>query len=371
MKENNPLISVVMASYNHGLYVKEAIYSVLNQTFQDFEIIITDDGSTDNTVAVIQNIQNKKIKFFIFEHNQGACAAINNSISMAKGEYIAVINSDDVWVKDKLQKQISFLLDNRKIDAVFSSALFLDENMKPFKAEEKPFFSDIFQQNNRSSGQWLKRFFFEGNCLCHPSILIKKKCYDVLGLYDNRYRQLPDLDMWIKFCKKFQLHVLPEQLVKFRILKNNKNTSSPSLENQIRGRTEAHLIMRSFFDEMPIAVFKEGFKDFLYNKDFVGSEEYEIEKAFLYLRMGCYNIFAIEKLYNWLKDTDIRYILITKYNFDDKKFWEIASLNGSFNQEVSGRALLKSLFNKIVHTSKKQVLMSGIKYIKLLLINRK
>jgi glycosyltransferase involved in cell wall biosynthesis len=371
MIENSPLISVVIASYNHAPYIKEAINSIFYQTFQNFEIIITDDGSSDNSIEIIQEIEDERIKLFVFEKNQGACAAINNCILNAKGKYIAVMNSDDVWLKDKLEIQFSYLTNNQNIDAVFSSAEFLDENMKPFKKSEIPFYSDIFKKSNRSSGKWLEQFFFAGNCLCHPSILIKKECYDVIGLYDNRYRQLPDLDMWIKFCKRFKLHVMQDNLVKFRVLNGNKNASSPSLSNQIRGRHEANLIMKSFFDNMSINIFKEGFSAHLINNNFTTNEEYECEKAFLYLKMSVYEILGIELLYNLLGNKITKNILKEKYNFDEAKFIQTTSLHNSFNhQSLDAENIYKIIINKIKHTSKTKIILFIYNKLKLYVRNR-
>ncbi|MDA9163383.1 glycosyltransferase [Rickettsiaceae bacterium] len=323
-------ISVIIASYNHGLYIKEAINSVLTQTYQNFEIIIIDDGSSDNSVEVIKSIQDARIKFFEFSKNEGACKATNYAIQKAKGKYIAIMNSDDVWVNSKLEKQVNYLEKHKNIDAVFSSAEFLNQNLDSFSLRMRPAFFNIFNQKNRSSAEWLNHFFYNGNCLCHPSILIKKDCYSQLGLYNNIFRQLPDFDMWIRFCKQFTLHIMQEKLVKFRILNNNENASAPSVENQIRGRNEHHLIMINFFDGMSIADFKKGFYKHLKNPDFKSDAEFEIEKAFLYLKtMHC--IIGIEKLHYFLVRKEYIKILNEKYNFGDKEFQQISATNNSFN----------------------------------------
>ncbi|WP_316353881.1 glycosyltransferase family 2 protein [Candidatus Trichorickettsia mobilis] len=348
--DNEPTVSVVIASYNHGLYVAEALQSVLDQTYQNFEIIVTDDGSTDNSVEVIKKFNDPRIKLFEFKENQGACAATNNSINNSKGKYIAIMNSDDVWALDKLEKQINFLEQNKNIDAVFSSVEFLDENMKEFSTENRPYFFEIFKQPNRSSGEWLATFFFQGNCLCHPSILIKKQCYNILGLYDNRFRQLPDFDMWIKFCKNFNLYVLAENLVKFRLLNNHKNASSPTTQNQIRGRNEHHLIMQSFFAGIKLETFKEGFYKHLKNKSCQSEIEYEIEKAFLYLKTA-HSIIGIEKLYNFLEQDNYRNILDKLYNFNDKTFQTVSASSNAFGvQDIN--SLISTLFFKIRHYPK-------------------
>lgn len=318
-------ISVVMASYNHGKFVKEAIESVLNQTYQNIEIVVTDDGSCDDSVEIIKAINDDRIKLFEFKENKGACTALNNSIINSNGKYIAVMNSDDVWTPKKLETQINFLLKHDSIDAVFSQAEFLDENLEPFSEINRPFFHDAFNQKNRSSAEWLYHFFFNGNCICHPSILIKKECYDKIGLYNNRFRQFPDLDMWIRFCKEFSFHVLKDKSVKFRLHSNDGNASSPTPENVIRNSNEMLLILNDFFDGMSIENFKDSFSKELINPAIETQEEFEIEKAFLYLKTP-YKILAIQRLFRFISDEQYASILLEKYNYSDKDFHKTTAL---------------------------------------------
>lgn len=354
------LVSVVIASYNHALYISEALQSVLNQSYQRFEVIITDDGSTDNSVEIIQKFTDPRITLFAFSENRGACEATNNSINHANGEYIAIMNSDDVWVYNKLEKQVSFLQQNKYADAVFSYAEFLDENLKEFALKEKLYLYEIFKQSNRTSAEWLEKFFFHGNCLCHPSILIKKDCYKKLGLYDNRFRQLPDFDMWIKFCKHFTLHILPENLVKFRILKNNMNASSPTIQNQIRGRNEHYLIMKSFFTDITLEKFKEAFSNHLKNKNCSSQIEFEIEQAFLYIKVNHTIMIGIEMLYEFLSKDSYKKVLKESYKFGDKEFQNLLGSSNVFGiQDIS--AMLSLIYAKCYHYPK-------IKLFKILII---
>ena len=100
-----PRVSVRIPAYNHGKYILECLQSVLEQTFQDFEIVITDDGSTDDTVEIIRSFSDPRIHLEVFPENRGLTSTVANCCRRAKGEYIANLCSDDAWEKDKLEKQ--------------------------------------------------------------------------------------------------------------------------------------------------------------------------------------------------------------------------------------------------------------------------
>jgi glycosyltransferase involved in cell wall biosynthesis len=239
-----PRVSVVIPSYNHEKYIAASIQSVLDQTYQDFEIVITDDSSTDNSVEVIKNFNDPRIKLFCFNKNQGAAVSTNNSIQESKGEFIAILNSDDIFVADKLRKQVSFLDNNPQFGAVFAYPQVIDEEGNLYKEEH--FYRNIFIQNNRTRFEWLRYFFLNGNCLCHPSILIRKDCYHQVGLYDVRLAQLPDFDFWIRLCMKYDIYILPEKLVKFRIFKNEISASGNRPEVKIRSTLEFTQVLKNY-----------------------------------------------------------------------------------------------------------------------------
>lgn len=111
-QRERPLISVVVASYNHEAYVQQSLRSALDQTVQDLEIIVTDDGSSDQTVARIKALQDRRIHLKALPHNRGACIATNDAIQRARGEYIAILNSDDYFLPGKLALQLDYLQDH-------------------------------------------------------------------------------------------------------------------------------------------------------------------------------------------------------------------------------------------------------------------
>ncbi|MCK5666558.1 MAG: glycosyltransferase, partial [Thiotrichaceae bacterium] len=199
-----PTVSVILTSFNHAKYISEAIDSVLNQTFTDFELIIWDDASTDESWELINSYTDSRIIKFRNETTKRGVYGINKAITeISKAEYIAIHHSDDIWLPSKLEKQIDFLKNNSKYGAVFTNALAVCEDGSPLN-DDQHFYTNIFTQANRSRYEWLNHFFREGNALCHPSVLIRKKCYDDCGLYRYGFAQLGDLDMWVRLCLKYE-----------------------------------------------------------------------------------------------------------------------------------------------------------------------
>ena len=166
-KAGVPTVSVILTSFNHERYIREAIESVLSQTFTDFELIIWDDCSSDSSWGTINQYSDPRIKAFRNEANKGPVEGVNRAISeIASGKYIAIHHSDDVWKSDKLDKQVAFLDSHLECGAVFTHVEIIDELNESVN-------NDWFNTSNKSRHEWLRQFFLRGNRLCHPSVLIE------------------------------------------------------------------------------------------------------------------------------------------------------------------------------------------------------
>ncbi|OIR15884.1 putative glycosyltransferase EpsE [mine drainage metagenome] len=330
MKKASPKVSVILTSYNHAKYVREAIDSVINQTFNDFELIIIDDTSSDNSWELISEYVDPRIRAFRNETNMGPVFCVNKAISeLASGNYIAIHHSDDVWELNKLQKQLDFLAANPNIGAVFSNTHLIDERGQPLADRSNAYYS-IFNQSNRSRQEWLRHFFFRGNALCHPSILIRKQCYEDCGLYLDYLAQLPDFDMWIRLCFKYDIHVLPERLVRFRVLDNEANSSGNRPEVRIRYRSEAHYISQYYFN---ISSFDELVTIFPEAKEYYRSNGCELKFIMAIIAVGeksppWAKLFGIETLFELLSDAGTREIIRSLYQFESR---ELIALTGKFD----------------------------------------
>lgn len=322
----NPKVSVMFLSYNHEPYIQRAMDSVLNQTYQNFEIVLSDDCSTDNTRDALSVYHDDRIKLHFFEINQGA--TINNQYiwKYCKGEYLALINSDDVWLPEHLEKSVSYLNTHHECGAVFSWAALIDEEDKIIDP-----CCEVFKQPNRTQAEWVHHFFTKGNCLCHPSMVIRKNVYDECGFYKLGFRQLPDYNMWTRLTKKFNVHIIEEVLVQHRRCnKTGQNTSAPIVENSIRDINESLYTLLHYFDDMPDGLFIQAFqhefrnsmsktrKELLCEKFFLMYDEkyymYTISKlaSFLFL----HDIYDREELYGLLKE---------EYGFTLQEFHELGA----------------------------------------------
>ncbi|WP_191832910.1 glycosyltransferase [Pseudomonas fluorescens] len=318
-----PKVSVILSSFNHAKYLREAIDSVLSQTFENFELIIWDDASQDESWEIICSYADPRIKSFRNNETKRGVYGINKAISeVAQGEYIAIHHSDDVWMADKLEKQVSFLNAHQDIAAVFTNAQAIDELGAPYLNTLHYYYS-VFNRENRSRHQWLRLFFEIGNALCHPSVLIRRHCYSDCGLYRYGLAQLGDFDMWIRLCLKHEIHVLPEKLVGFRVRDNEANSSGNRPETRARVLFEFSMLLPSYLqinqrDDL-LKVFPEAE---VFCSENENSVHYALARAMLEVRKFDFVVpFALNVIFEILNDPVKR----EQIDFDVNQFVKLTS----------------------------------------------
>ncbi|MEH2059452.1 MAG: glycosyltransferase [Nostoc sp.] len=319
MTLSNPLISVTMATYNHEKYIGEAVESVLNQTYKNFELIIVNDGSNDKTDEIIKKFRDERITY-IYQENQGISSAINRAILDSRGKYVAFMSGDDICYTHRLETQYNYLVTSQK-KAVFSWVDFIDENSQIIT--DSHFAENFFNHPNKIRSEILRHFFFNGNYINAVTGFICRELILDAGLFNLASIQLQDFEMWLKLLKKHELFILNEKLIKYRIRSANANLSSAS--NQARSNFELCQIYKNIFNDVPIEIFKEAFSSQLKKPDFSSEIEYELEKAFLYLLHNIHFIQCIgaEKLFELLQNEDILEIAKQKYNFGLPKLYKL------------------------------------------------
>lgn len=318
-----PKVSVILTSFNHAKYLREAIDSVLNQTFRDFELIIWDDASQDDSWEIINSYTDERIRAFQNSESRRGVYGINKAISeVAQGEYIAIHHSDDLWTWDKLQKQVDFLESHQSIGAVFTNAQAVDEGGAPH-SDTAHYYYSIFDQHNRSRHQWLRLFFEIGNVLCHPSVLIRRQCYSDCGLYRFGLAQIADFDMWIRLCLKHEIHVLPEKLVRFRVRDNEANSSGSRPETRARVLFEFSMLLPNYLEltdkDDLIKVFPEAKAFYSERGD---SAHYALARAMLETRKFDFVVpFALNLIFEILNDP----VKKNHIKFDANQFAKLTS----------------------------------------------
>lgn len=202
MTKNKDLVSIVMPSYNTSKYIEESIESVLNQSYTNWELIIVDDCSTDETDNVVQEyLTDTRIRYLKNERNSGAAVSRNYALREAKGKWIAFLDSDDLWHPEKLQKQIEFMLANN-YHFSYTNYEEIDEKSNPL---------GVFVTGPKKiTKQGMYNY-------CWPGCLTVMYNAEIVGLVQiEDIKKNNDYAMWLKVCRKTNCHLLNEQLAKYR-----------------------------------------------------------------------------------------------------------------------------------------------------------
>lgn len=208
-----PLVSVIMPSYNHEKFISIAIGSVLNQTFTDFELIIIDDASKDRSKEIIKVYQERenRIHAIFHDENKGIAKTMNEGIEEAGGKFIASIASDDVWVKDKLKKQLKTLEKNEDL-VVWSEGLIIDAQGNHI--------GELFTQKHGASEKKKSGHIFEellkGNFIFGSSRILKRENIGDIR-YNERLRYLNDYQFAVDLARKYEYYFIPEPLAMYRL----------------------------------------------------------------------------------------------------------------------------------------------------------
>jgi len=207
MKNNNknirPLVSVILPTYNRASLLPRAIKSVLDQTYKNFELIIVDDNSTDNTKKIVNDFKDERIKYIWHKENKGAAASRNTGIKMAKGEYIAFQDSDDEWFPEKLDKQIKvFESLSLQYAVIYSGFWYIRGGQKKYLPS-----SGILSKEGD-----IFKVLLNGNFITTQVVLCRKECFKKVGLFDEKLPRLQDWELWIRISKKYLFQYINEPL---------------------------------------------------------------------------------------------------------------------------------------------------------------
>ena len=216
-------VSVVIPAYNSADMLSEALDSVLAQTFSDFELIIVDDGSTDNTREVVALFEDPRIRY-VYQQNRGLSGARNTGIRVSRGRYVAFLDADDIWLPTKLAAQVELLDSLPGVGVVYGSTYWV-EDRRVFGGRKA-----------RYRGNIVRPLLVEGNIVAGSgsSVMARRECFDEVGLFDTAPVH-EDWDMWLRLAVRYEFDFVPEPLVKIRVhgVSMQKNVEKMTLRTQL------------------------------------------------------------------------------------------------------------------------------------------
>jgi glycosyltransferase involved in cell wall biosynthesis len=248
---SEPVVSVVFRAFNCQNYIGQAIDSILAQTFQDFEVVIVNDASTDGTGRILQTYaqQDERIRVFISEANQGPVRTMNRGLRHARGQFIAVHDADDLSLPHRLETQVDFLRTNPHIALIGGGAYVIDEDGEEFKVNTWP----------RKEAEQARQHLEQGYSFTHSSLMYRRECIEAIGLYDEFFLSSHDYDVLIRMADAFDIVYYEEPLVKWRCLSTGvtgtKKQAQAAFAELARARSKAKregtfLDLRQEFDRL-------------------------------------------------------------------------------------------------------------------------
>lgn len=230
-----PRVSIIIPAYNAMRYLPETLESALAQSFSDFEIIIINDGSTDDIKDWFLSVQDSRVRL-ISQPNQGKSVALNKGISQTSGDYIAFLDADDIWERAKLEKQVTCLEANPTVGLVYTWTALADETGQ---ATGRVLAS-------HAEGQVWKSLILKNILACGSTPMVRRQCFDVVGLFSTELPPAEDWDMWLRLAACYQFSVIKQPLVRYR--KHSSNTSAMWQQMQ----KSSHAVLARAFKNAPV-----------------------------------------------------------------------------------------------------------------------
>lgn len=234
-------VSVVITCYNYGRYVDECISSVLRQTYQNYEVIIVNDGSTDDSEDKIRPFLERENFRYVFQANSGQASAKNTGVRHSRGELVAFLDADDLWEPTKLERQVP-LFDNPRVGVVYSRARFIDSEGRDIELDES---EPCFETH---SGCVTNQLFVD-NFVPFSSSVVRARCLEECGIFDESLRMGIDWDLWLRISTKYDFAGINEPLLTYRVGHPGQMSRNMEVRQECSDR-----IMKRFIERFPTAV---------------------------------------------------------------------------------------------------------------------
>jgi len=253
---NKIKVSIILPTYNGAKFISGAIKSVSAQSYKDWELLVIDDGSTDKTAEIVEELSKKdsRIKYFRNEKNLGIQKTLNKGLKLARGEYVARIDDDDRWVDvDKLKKQVEFLDKNPDYILVGMGVIVVNEDG-----------DELFRFLNPQTDEDIRKKILSRNCFTHSSVMFRKEVAINLGGYSESedVKHIEDYDLWLKFGRNGKMANLPMHAIHF--IMRDKSISSKNKNIQLRRNIKIAKKYRKFYPNYFKASAKNYLRLFMY-----------------------------------------------------------------------------------------------------------
>lgn len=285
-------VSVIIPAYNSMAYLPETIENVLQQTYEDFEVIVVNDGSTDETEQWVSSLNHPKIKL-VSQANQGLAGARNTGITNATGEFLAFLDADDLWEATKLEKQVRALEENPEAGLVYTWVNYVNEQNIPT--------GQIFQHHDRGD-VWRK--LTEHNIVESGSVaMVRRQCLEKCGVFDrNLGSYVEDWDLWLRIARYYHFEVIKEPLVRYR---QSSNSASRNWDGMLRS---FEIVLEKAFADVPTEL------QYLKNRSY----------GFIYLGLAWKPLQSVNKDYQkaaYFRDKALSYYPQLRLN---KQYWRVS-----------------------------------------------
>ena len=230
--KDNPLVSIAIPAYNHEKFIADTIESVISQHYENWELIVIDDGSTDNTPAIIDRFSGHEKIRIIHQENMGLSPTLNRALEEARGEFFGFLPSDDMFYREKLLVQVDFLQKHGELAGVGSFQTLIDENGRPLQDE---LMEKWFSYEPTSRADFLLKLL-ERNFVPAPSMLLRKSVVEKAGGFDETCRFMQDYDLWFRVLKEHEMKIIPRPLIYYRWHGGNQTYQATEETEAERGR---------------------------------------------------------------------------------------------------------------------------------------
>jgi len=233
MLNDRPSVSVTICCYNSEQYIEQTVQSVLDQTFDDFGLIVVNDGSSDRTEEIVKGFSDARIHYE-FQENRGLAATRNRTLELARGEYVAFLDHDDLWAPEKLERQMALFQGRPEVGLVYSDSHLILGNGERFDS----YFNHHGYEPCR--GRILDQLIIQGCMMPLPSVVVRKSALTAAGGFNPAYNILEDYDAWLRIAADYSVDFVPDPLCSYRChsMRTSELRKEQALGEMVRLRSE-------------------------------------------------------------------------------------------------------------------------------------